>query len=266
MDGCSRTRSTASTVCRARGWPSWPSGSPRSRQEVRSRRAAGEYGFYELVDQAATVRQIKTFAEGLGQAYDHVLVLGIGGSALGTKALLNALRRPAWNEWDDEGREFFPRLTMLENVDPTTVAAALERIDPAPRAGQRDQQVGRHRGDDGAVPRGPRVAGARRWATPRPGTSCSPPIRRAAPCASWPAGSRSPRSMCRPRSAAASACSRRWACCRRRWSASTWRACSPALAARWSAPSRTTCCGIRPRSTPRCTGRPTPSSAPGCTC
>ena len=59
-----------------------------------------------------------------------MLVLGIGGSALGTKALLTALRRPAWNELDDEAREFFPRLTVLENVDPTTVSAALRRIDP----------------------------------------------------------------------------------------------------------------------------------------
>jgi glucose-6-phosphate isomerase len=98
--------------------------------EVRRRRGAGEYGFYDLVDQDPTVRQIISFAEGVGQAHDHVLVLGIGGSALGTKALLNALRRPAWNEWDDEGREFYPRVTVLENVDPTTVAAALDRIDP----------------------------------------------------------------------------------------------------------------------------------------
>jgi glucose-6-phosphate isomerase len=99
-------------------------------EEVRRRRAAGEYGFYDLVNQGATVRQITAFAEGLGQAHDHVLVLGIGGSALGTKALLTALKRPAWNEWDDEGREFYPRITVLENVDPTTVAAALRRIDP----------------------------------------------------------------------------------------------------------------------------------------
>jgi glucose-6-phosphate isomerase len=98
--------------------------------EVRERRAAGEYGFYDLVDQEAVVREIAGFAEGLGQAHDHVLVLGIGGSALGTKALLNALRPPAWNELDDEGRDFFPRLTILENVDPTSVAAALRRIDP----------------------------------------------------------------------------------------------------------------------------------------
>ncbi len=98
--------------------------------EVLRRRGAGEYGFYGLVDQGATVREIKAFAEGLGQAHDHVLVLGIGGSALGTKALLTALRRPAWNEWDDEGRDFFPRLTVLENVDPSSIAAALRRIDP----------------------------------------------------------------------------------------------------------------------------------------
>jgi len=99
-------------------------------KEVRQRRGAGEYGFYNLVSQGPTVRAIRTFAEGLGQAHDHVLVLGIGGSALGTKALLSALRPPAWNELDDEGRDFFPRLTVLENIDPVSVAAALARIDP----------------------------------------------------------------------------------------------------------------------------------------
>jgi glucose-6-phosphate isomerase len=99
-------------------------------REVARRRESGEYGFYKLVDQGPTVHEISTFAEGLGQAHDHVLVLGIGGSALGTKALLSALRLPAWNESDDEAREFFPRLTILENVDPGTVAAALRRIDP----------------------------------------------------------------------------------------------------------------------------------------
>jgi glucose-6-phosphate isomerase len=98
--------------------------------EVKQRRGQGEYGFYDLVNQGPTVHAIRTFAEGLGQAHDHVLVLGIGGSALGTKALLNALRPPAWNELDDESRDFFPRLTVLENIDPISVSAALRRIDP----------------------------------------------------------------------------------------------------------------------------------------
>jgi glucose-6-phosphate isomerase len=103
---------------------------PEVQAEVRRRRAQGEYGFYGLGHQEATVRNIARFAEGVGQAYDHILVLGIGGSALGPRALLSGLRRPAWNELDDEGREFFPRLTVLDNVDPTSVGAALRRIDP----------------------------------------------------------------------------------------------------------------------------------------
>jgi len=103
---------------------------PAIRNEVEARRRDGEYGFYELGEQAQTVSAIRRFAEGIGQAYDHVLVLGIGGSALGTKALVNALRPPAWNELDDEAREFFPRITVLENVDPGSIAGALRRIDP----------------------------------------------------------------------------------------------------------------------------------------
>jgi glucose-6-phosphate isomerase len=98
--------------------------------EVRRRRQGGEYGFYQLGEQPEAVRTIRNFAEGVGQAFDHVLVLGIGGSALGMKALLNALKRPGWNELDDEGREFFPRLTVLDNVDPTSVAEVLRRMDP----------------------------------------------------------------------------------------------------------------------------------------
>ena len=98
--------------------------------EVDARRKQGEYGFYNLGSQGEVVRGIRRFADGVGQAYDHVLVLGIGGSALGTKALLTALKAPAWNELDDEGRDYFPRLTILENVDPTSVGAALKRIDP----------------------------------------------------------------------------------------------------------------------------------------
>ena len=56
--------------------------------EVRARRREGEYGFYELGEQADTVAAIRRFAEGVGQAYDHVLVLGkvIDGKLLDSKA------------------------------------------------------------------------------------------------------------------------------------------------------------------------------------
>lgn len=103
---------------------------PEVHGDVTARRKGGEYAFVTLPDQRAVLRQIAAFADGVGQAFDHVLVLGIGGSALGTKVLLEALRPPGWNELSDEQRDYYPRLTVLDNVDPWTVRGALERIDP----------------------------------------------------------------------------------------------------------------------------------------
>ena len=98
--------------------------------DVRSRRAAGELGFLQLPTERETVEEITRFADGVGQAFDNIVVLGIGGSALGASALLQALRAPRWNELDDEAREYFPRLYILDNVDPTTIGPILSRLDP----------------------------------------------------------------------------------------------------------------------------------------
>ena len=62
--------------------------------------------------------------------FDHILLLGIGGSALGPKAMLTALKPPAWNEESRDRRDGWPTLTILENVDPVSVTAALDRLDP----------------------------------------------------------------------------------------------------------------------------------------
>ncbi|MGH7505956.1 MAG: glucose-6-phosphate isomerase, partial [Longimicrobiales bacterium] len=75
------------------------------------------------------VREIRTFAEGVGQAFDTVVVLGIGGSALGASALQQALLAPFWNELDDEAREYYPRLFVLDNIDPSTIAPLFDRLD-----------------------------------------------------------------------------------------------------------------------------------------
>lgn len=95
------------------------------------RRESGELGFFALADGGETLDRIEAFANGPGQAFSDVVVLGIGGSALGTIALRTALLKPSWNELDDEGRDFFPRLHVLDNVDPATIGPFLKRIDPA---------------------------------------------------------------------------------------------------------------------------------------
>jgi glucose-6-phosphate isomerase len=98
--------------------------------DVEARRGAGTLGFFDLPYERTVVEQIRSFADGLGQAFDNVVVLGIGGSALGTIALQQALLRPHWNELDGEQRDYFPRLYVLDNVDPGTIGPVLDRLDP----------------------------------------------------------------------------------------------------------------------------------------
>ncbi len=101
----------------------------RARATFEERRTAGELGFIDLAAGHASLEALRTFADGVGQAFSDIVLLGIGGSALGPIALRSALRDPHWNELDDEAREYFPRLHVLDNVDPTTMIALLERIE-----------------------------------------------------------------------------------------------------------------------------------------
>jgi len=98
-------------------------------REVERRREAGEMGFFDLPYASDVVDTIEQFAEGGGQAFSNIVVLGIGGSALGTTALRTALLDPFWNELDDEAREYYPRLYVVDNPDPATFAALLRRLD-----------------------------------------------------------------------------------------------------------------------------------------
>ncbi|HEY0810916.1 MAG TPA: hypothetical protein VGD49_12180, partial [Longimicrobiales bacterium] len=71
-------------------------------RKVEAARQQGAIGFFKLPAAREIVREIRGFAEGIGQAFDTVVVLGIGGSALGTLALQQALLKPHWNELSDE--------------------------------------------------------------------------------------------------------------------------------------------------------------------
>ena len=101
---------------------------PALHERVREQRRAGVLGFYDLPDGGALVDDILKFAEGAGQAFENVVVLGIGGSALGTIAICSALLGPWWNELSEEERDYYPRLYVLDNVDPDTIGPFLRRI------------------------------------------------------------------------------------------------------------------------------------------
>jgi glucose-6-phosphate isomerase len=95
---------------------------------VKQRRDAGELGFLDLPGDGNLHAQSVEFARKTRGRYDDVVVLGIGGSALGPIALRTALRKPQWNLLDAGERDLRPRLHVLDNLDPATIGGLLERV------------------------------------------------------------------------------------------------------------------------------------------
>ena len=90
--------------------------------------SSGEVGFAELPSDKALIDQVDQYVGKARGKYDDVVILGIGGSALGPIALRTALRPSGWNMLDARARGGFPRLHVLDNVDPDTIAALLDRL------------------------------------------------------------------------------------------------------------------------------------------
>ena len=97
---------------------------------VEERRRTGEMGFFRLPGDEELAARSRAAADDLGGDVDALVVIGIGGSALGLAAIRDALLPAGWNELDEEARRGRPRLHILANPDPETLSALLPRIDP----------------------------------------------------------------------------------------------------------------------------------------
>src|SRR6266851_7008619 len=91
-------------------------------------RSDGTAGFVDIANDDDLRDQSTDFAESVRGKFDDVVILGIGGSALGPIALRTALRPSGWNMLDEKTRAGYPRLQVLDNVDPETIAALLQRL------------------------------------------------------------------------------------------------------------------------------------------
>ena len=85
---------------------------------------ARNQGFYKIIDDEETVKKIEEFATKVEGKYKHIVVLGIGGSALGGLCLQQSLKTLCENE----GLGKFPRLHVLDNIDPTLLTETEEII------------------------------------------------------------------------------------------------------------------------------------------
>lgn len=98
----------------------------RAVRRVTEKVDAGELGFWNLPQDRQTLERIDTWVAGVDDTITDVLVLGIGGSSLGTRALMTALAGPA---------ELFhtrPRRVHLpDNSDPWVFSSLLNHLTPA---------------------------------------------------------------------------------------------------------------------------------------
>ena len=99
-----------------------------SHKAVATLRADGIADFMNIPRNAPLLQQSLDFAGRARGRYDDVIILGIGGSALGPIALKTALCLPSWNELDGDERSGYPRLHVLDNIDPGTIVALLARL------------------------------------------------------------------------------------------------------------------------------------------
>ena len=76
-----------------------------------------------------TAWYVKEYAALVRNRFDNILVLGIGGSALGGIAVTEALLKPYWNLLTPEQRDNYPRIFFLDNIDPDTMTALFDMLD-----------------------------------------------------------------------------------------------------------------------------------------
>lgn len=95
------------------------------------KRSVGQMAWRELpYNQNEVVGEIEEYVAQMKGEIDAFVVLGIGGSALGPMAVQQALNHPYYNELPREKRGGFPKLYVVDNVDPERLVHLFETIDP----------------------------------------------------------------------------------------------------------------------------------------
>lgn len=99
----------------------------QAQSQLLARHARGDLGFAGLPFDATQLDTVIPLAKRVRYQCDHLLVLGIGGSALGLRAMAEALCPP--QHAAHVARRSFPELIVCDNIDPDTFGAVLQRLD-----------------------------------------------------------------------------------------------------------------------------------------
>ena len=98
-------------------------------ESVEAIRRSGEMGFFELPYDSEALAQAQELADQIEGRFENLVIIGMGGSALGARTLRDALLGSLWNERSNEERAGRPRMYILDNVDPGAVLDVVEYLD-----------------------------------------------------------------------------------------------------------------------------------------
>ena len=98
--------------------------------DVKEERARGKLPFLDLPYQKNITAEIIKTANSLKGKFKNLVVVGIGGSALGNVAIHTALNHPFYNIISEKERNGFPRIFVLDNIDPDRFSGLMEIVKP----------------------------------------------------------------------------------------------------------------------------------------
>lgn len=102
---------------------------PDAHGKIEGWRKTGDALFFDIVfDKSVTLGLVKK-AGNVAENFDNLVVLGIGGSALGTSCITKAMLPPFFNLLDRAQRKGRPRIFVCDNTDPDTFSALFELVD-----------------------------------------------------------------------------------------------------------------------------------------
>ena len=100
-------------------------------RQMRADRRSGKYGFYDVYKDKEVVTKVKNLAKTYRNTeIDNLVILGIGGSALGITTLFTSLKSPYHNQLSREERGGIPKLFVMDNVDPDTFTEMMRLCPP----------------------------------------------------------------------------------------------------------------------------------------
>ena len=98
--------------------------------KLKEERAAGGVQFLDLPYDKKMVAEILKVTKALKGKFKNLVVVGIGGSALGNVAIHTALNHSFYNMLSDQERKSLPRIFVLDNVDPDRFSGLMDIVKP----------------------------------------------------------------------------------------------------------------------------------------